>query len=293
MKMTTAGRSRCPAPAPFPTRIHFLYIRTPRTTGAQMAGGVDQEAKNLQGVAMRIAMLDDEPREMESIQRVMAMIGHECHGFADGKSLLRGLRDEVFDLLVLDWRPPDVDGIEVIRKLRECFGNRLPLLLTAAPEDKTGMAAALLAGADDFMVKPLGSAEFQARVQALLRRAYPTRFERELAYGPYHFSPHTSTIRLHGEPVRLKQREYELALLLFRNIGRLLSREHLMQAIWGQELGTGSRSLDTHVSRLRVQLALRPENGVVLASVYGLGYRLEFLPDEVAGLPCAVAGAAD
>ena len=204
-----------------------------------------------------------------------------------------GLRDEVFDLLVLDWRPPDFDGIEVIRKLRESFGNRLPLLLTAAPEDKTRMATALLAGADDFMVKPLGSAELQARVQALLRRAYPTRFERELAYGPYHFSPLTGTIRLHGEPVRLKQREYELALLLFRNIGRLLSREHLMQAIWGQELGSGSRSLDTHVSRLRVRLALRPENGMVLASVYGLGYRLELLPDEVAGLPCALAGAAE
>jgi DNA-binding response OmpR family regulator len=242
---------------------------------------------------MRIAMLDDEPREMESIRRLMALIGHECHGFADGKSLLRGLRDQVFDLLVLDWRPPDVDGISVIRKLRESFGNRLPLLLTAAPEDKTGVAAALLAGADDFMVKPLGSVELQARVQALLRRAYPTRFEKERSYGPYHFSPLTNTICLHGEPVRLKQREYELALLLFRNVGRLLSREHLMQAIWGRELGTRSRSLDTHVSRLRVQLALRPENGVVLASVYGLGYRLEFLPDEIAGLPCAVAGAAE
>jgi DNA-binding response OmpR family regulator len=242
---------------------------------------------------MRIAMLDNEPREIESIQRVMSMIGHECHGFADGKSLLRGLRDQVFDLLVLDSRPPDVDGLEVIRRLRGSFGNRLPLLLTAAPEDKTRMTTALLAGADDFMVKPLGSDELQARVQALLRRAYPTRFERDLTYGPYHFSPLTSTIYLRGEPVRLKQREYELALLLFRNIGRMLSREHLWQAIWGKELDTGSRSLDTHVSRLRVRLALRPENGMVLASVYGLGYRLEFLSDEVAGLPCALAGAAE
>jgi DNA-binding response OmpR family regulator len=242
---------------------------------------------------MRIAMLDNEPREIESIQRVMSMIGHECHGFADGKSLLRGLRDQVFDLLVLDSRPPDVDGLEVIRRLRGSFGNRLPLLLTAVPEDKTQMATALLAGAVDFMVKPLGSDELQARVQALLRRAYPTRFERELTYGPYHFSPLTTTICLNGKPVRLKQREYELALLLFRNIGRMLSREHLWQAIWGKELDTGSRSLDTHVSRLRVRLALRPENGMVLASVYGLGYRLEFLSDEVAGLPCALAGAAE
>jgi len=238
-------------------------------------------------------MLDDEPREIESIQRVMAVIGHECHGFADGKSLLRGLRAQPYDLLVLDWRLPDVEGIEVVRRLRESFGNRLPLLLTADPEDKARMTSALLAGADDFMVKPLGSAELQARVQALLRRAYPSRFERELTFGPYHFSPLSSTIRLNGQPVRLKQREYDLALLLFRNLGRLLSREHLMQAVWGQELEAGSRSLDTHVSRLRTRLELRPENGVVLASVYGLGYRLEFLADEGAGLPYPSAGAAE
>jgi len=242
---------------------------------------------------MRIAMLDDEPRQIQSIQRVMAVIGHECHGFADGKSLLRGLRAQSYDLLVLDWRPPDVEGIEVVRRLRESFGNRLPLLLTAGPKDRARVTHALLAGADDFMVKPLRSAELQARVQALLRRAYPTRFERELAYGPYHFFPLTSTIRLHGEIVRLKQREYDLALYLFRNVGRLLPREHLMQAIWGQELEAGSRSLDTHVSRLRTRLELRPENGVVLASVYGLGYRLEFLPDDGTGLPYPLAGAAD
>ncbi len=133
---------------------------------------------------MRIAMLDDEPREIESIQRVMATSGHECHGYANGKSLLRGLRAQRYDLLMLDWRPPDVEGIEMVRRLRERFGNRLPLLLTAGPEDKARMTSALLAGADDFMVKPLCRAELQARVHALLRRAYPTRFERELVYGP-------------------------------------------------------------------------------------------------------------
>jgi len=242
---------------------------------------------------MRIAMLDDEPREIESIQRVMAISGHECHGYANGKSLLRGLRVQRYDLLVLGWRPPDVAGIAMVRRLRERFGNRLPLLLTAGPEHKARLTTALLAGADDFMVKPLGSAELQARVHALLRRAYPTRFERELVYGPYHFSPHTGTIRLHGEPVRLKQREYDLALLLFRNIGRLLPREYLMLNVWGQELETGSRSLDTHVSRLRTRLDLRPANGMILASVYGLGYRLEYIAGNEAESPYPTAGAAE
>ena len=99
--------------------------------------------------------------------------------------------------------------------------------------------------------------------------------------------------RLHGEPVRLKQREYDLALLLFRNIGRLLPREYLMLTVWGQELETGSRSLDTHVSRLRTRLNLRPANGMILASVYGLGYRLEYIAGDEAESPYPTAGAAE
>lgn len=243
---------------------------------------------------MRIATLGDEPREIELIQRMMVMIGHECHGFSNGKSLLRGLRTQSYDLLLLDWRPPDVEGIEMLRKLRESFGTRLPLLLMADPNDKPQVLTALLASADDFMLKPLGGTELQARVQALLRRAYPTRFEKELVCGPYHFSPLTRTLRLRGEPLRLKQREYDLALYLFRNVGRLLSREHLIQTVWGQELEAHSRSLDTHVSRVRARLDLRPANGLVLASVYGLGYRLEFLiGDERIESPYPLAGAAE
>jgi DNA-binding response OmpR family regulator len=242
---------------------------------------------------MRIAMLDDEPREIESIQRMMAISGHECHGYTNGRSLLRGLRAHRYDLLVLGWRPPDVEGIAMVRRLRERFGTRLPLLLTAGPEHKARLTSALLPGADDFMVKPLGSDELQARVHALLRRAYPTRFERELVYGPYHFSPLTGTIRVHGQPVRLKQREYDLALLLFRNIGRLLPREYLMLTVWGQGLEAGSRSLDTHVSRVRTRLDLRPANGMVLASVYGLGYRLEYIAEHGIESPYPTAGPAE
>ena len=157
------------------------------------------------------------------------------------------------------------------------------------------MTTALLAGADDFMVKPTWAAPSSRRACRPCCAA-PTR---PASRENWPTAPITSprsprTIRLHGEPVRLKQREYELALFLFHNIGRLLSREHLMQAVWGQELEAGSRSLDTHVSRLRARLDLRPENGMVLAAVYGLGYRLEFLsPTTSAELPCALAGAAE
>ena len=242
---------------------------------------------------MRIATLDNEPREIRWIQRMMTTIGHECHAFTNGQSLLRGLRAKSYDLLLLDWRPPDLHGAELVKWLRDRFGNRMPLLLVAAQRDKSELIASLLAGADDFMLRPLGRAELQARVQALLRRAYPTRFDKELVCGPYHFNPIARTLHLRGEPVRLKHREYELALYLFRNLGRLLSREHLIRTVWGQDVGNHSRSLDTHVSRLRARMDLRPDNGVVLASVYGMGYRLEFLGNDWNDSPYPTAGAAE
>jgi len=244
---------------------------------------------------MRIAMLDDEPREIESIQRAMAVIGHECHGFANGKSLLRGLRAQPNDLLVLDRPAPDVEGIEVVRRLRESFGNRLALLLAPGPDDKARMTTTLLAGADNFMVKAPGQRRAPGAHAGSAAPGLPDPLRERTGLRPVSLL----TAHQYDPPARRTgaaeaARVHDLAVLLLRNIGRLLSREHLMQATWGQELGAGSRSLDTHVSRLRARLELRPGNGVVLASVYGLGYRLEFLSaDDGAGLPYPLAGAAE
>jgi DNA-binding response OmpR family regulator len=136
-------------------------------------------------------------------------------------------------------------------------------------------------GADDFMPKPIRVGELSARTRALLRRAYPAQHETEVVFGPYHFFPHSRTLHVDGEPLELKHREYELALFLFQNMGRLLSREHLREAVWGQGPEAPSRSLDTHISRLRTKLDLRPSNGFLLSAIYGLGYRLEAFDGEV------------
>lgn len=224
---------------------------------------------------MRIAALDDESGQLDLIQSTMDGIGHECHGFSDGRSLLRELRQQSYDLLILDWTLPDVQGPAVVRAIREDLNSRLPILFVTNRREEADMVEGLRAGADDFMVKPIRVGELEARVRALLRRAYPALHEPELVFGPYHFYPHSRVLKVNGETAELKHREYELALFLFQNLGRLLSREHLREAVWGLGAENPSRSLDTHISRLRTKLDLRPCNGFLLSAIYGLGYRLE------------------
>ncbi len=220
---------------------------------------------------MRIAALDDEPAQLDLIRHTMESMGHECHGYTEGKALLR----ETFDLLILDWSLPDMSGPGIVKWIRHDLASRIPILFVTNRREESDMVEGLAAGADDFMVKPTRVAELEARVGALLRRAYPRQHESEVSYGPYHFKLSTRVLEVDGQPVELKHREYELALFLFQNMGRLLSREHLREAVWGLGPDAPSRSLDTHISRLRTKLDLRPSNGFLLSAIYGLGYRLE------------------
>ena len=224
---------------------------------------------------MRVAALDDDATQLELIQRTLTSLGHDCHGFTDGRSYLRSLRRESYDLLVLDWQLPDISGLEVLRWARENLSERVPVLFITNRSAEADVIEGLAAGADDFMIKPIRVGELIARVKALLRRAYLQQPPTELAFGRYRFDIIGSQIFVDGHPVVLKQREFDLALFLFQNIGRLLSRKHLLEAVWGIEAEVSSRSLDTHVSRLRTKLGLHPEHGFRLAAIYSVGYRLE------------------
>jgi DNA-binding response OmpR family regulator len=223
---------------------------------------------------MRIAALDDEPCQLELIRSTMKSMGHRCHGFTEGKVLLRALRQQSYDLLILGWALPDVPGLQVVRWIREDLNSRLPILFVSNRCEERDIVEGLSAGADDFMAKPIRVGELQARVGALLRRAYPTHVV-NLRFGPYQFEPGTRTLRVKGQAIELSEREYDLAFFLFQNLGRLLSREHLRGVIWGETNEGASRTLDTHISRLRTKLELAPSNGYLLSAVYRLGYRLE------------------
>lgn len=224
---------------------------------------------------MRIAALDDDPILLDLIKATTEHHGHICHTYQTGAHLLRDIRHETFDLLIVDWHLPDMDGPEVVSAVRQTAGRQLPILFVTRRQEEQDVIEALSCGADDFMAKPLRMGELMARATALLRRAYPLAMAGNLEFGPYRFDPDKRALLFKGTPVELKNREYELALFMFRNTGRLLSRAHLREVVWGETNEAPSRSLDTHVSRLRSKLDLNPSNGYVVSAIYGMGYRLD------------------
>jgi DNA-binding response OmpR family regulator len=196
-----------------------------------------------------------------------------------GKEMLNQLRRELCDMLIIDWQVPDLSGAEVLRCARDNLPSNLPVLFMTGSSGVEDIVAGLDAGANDYMIKPIRRGELAARVQALLRRAYPNQHAmEEIRFGNYVFESRSGRLTMAGTHIQVTQKEFELALLFFRNLGRPLSRAYILEAVWASEVEIPSRTMDTHVSRVRSKLQLRPENGFRLAPVYSYGYRLEQIP---------------
>jgi DNA-binding response OmpR family regulator len=223
---------------------------------------------------MRIAVLNLDRSETELICAVLDAAGHACERHRDGKSLLEQLAGAGFDLLLIDGQAGD--GIALLGRVRAAAA-RLPIMYLAGRSGDDEIVPALEAGADDYIVKPLRRRELALRVRAQLKRAYPQASEtQQQSFGAYAFETPSGRLTLDGKTVEVTQKEFELALLFFRHLDRPLSRAYIQEAIWPGQPDTG-RSVDTHVSRVRSKLGLRPENGFRLAPVYSYGYRLERL----------------
>ena len=228
---------------------------------------------------MRIAVLDNDHSQIDLISQVLSSAGHSCHAFDSGKEMLLQLRRESYDMLIIHWQAFDASGPEVLRWVRERLPANLPVMFITSRSGEDDIVAGLAAGADDYMIKPVRRGELLARVQALLRRAYPSQNTSEqIRFGKYVFEARTTRLTMDGVPVEVTQKEFDLALLFFRNIGRPLSRAYILEAVWARDIEIPSRTMDTHVSRVRSKLHLRPEHGFRLAPVYSYGYRLEQIP---------------
>jgi DNA-binding response OmpR family regulator len=230
---------------------------------------------------MRIAILQRDPVMLQSIEKALIDAGHTCASFDDGLAMSKTLARSTVDLLILDWQGTRLSGVEVLKCMRAVGGDRMPALFASRDTSEESIVRAFVDGADDYVALPIRPAEFRERIAALLRRAYPDRFGMaSFDVGPYHFDTHRQLVTLRGRPVQLSGTQYRLASLFFSNIGRVMSRDHIFAMVWGREFREFTRTIDSHVSRLRLLLEIEPQNEFRLQPVYKSGYRLLHVGQE-------------
>jgi DNA-binding response OmpR family regulator len=224
---------------------------------------------------LRIAILEDDPDQLALLRHWLLPEGHDVHGYLAGRDAMKFAARESFDLFILDWQVPDVSGVDVLAWLRAKVSKKVPVLFTTVRDTEDDIVFALNRGADDYMIKPLRKQELLARVNALLRRAYPDSEEKQLSYPPFTIDLQNGEIRRDGVRVNLTHKEFEVSVVLFRNLGRLLSRGYLQEAVWGRSADIATRTIDTHISQVRKKLDLHASSGYRVVPIYNYGYRLE------------------
>ncbi len=226
---------------------------------------------------MRLALLEDDPDQADLLSLWLTDAGYTVNCNGDAASFLRAVRRDSFDMYLLDWVLPDLSGIEVLVKLRTEMHDYTPVVIATTKDTENHVVRGLECGADDYLVKPVRRAELVARISAIFRRAAGGKSDRdETDATPYTLDAGKKSVSLEGREIALTNREFALAEFLFRNSGKVLSRAHILEAIWGIEnTAVSTRTVDTHVSRLRRKLDLGEKNGWTLSAIYQHGYRME------------------
>ena len=225
---------------------------------------------------MHIGLLEDDPAVSQHVRDLLEHAGHNVQSFMTGSAIRRAMATDTFDLFVLDWWVPEENGMQVLQHIRGIQGLNSPVLFLASRSDEEGIVEAFNAGADDYCVKPVQAQVLLARISALLRRTYPEQdVNTPTSYLGYRFSPAEHRVDFDGQTQTLTHKEFKLALYLFENAERAVSRKRLTLELWGGEGDALSRTLDVHVSAIRKKLALSAISPRVrLQPVYGFGYRL-------------------
>ena len=231
---------------------------------------------------MRILLLEDDPLQLALAAKWLEEGGHAVTGVTRGNDAMKVLGRDTVDLAILDWMIPDLGGDELLRWIRQRH-RRLPVMFATARDEEHEVAGILKLGADDYVVKPLRRLEFLARVDALGRRAGVVVEDaaQPIEVGAYRLDPVSRVASVEGRPVKMTPRMLEVALFMFRRRGELVSRSHLYEQVWGRKERLDTRTVDTHMSRLRQALELDGRHGLRLGSVYQHGYRLEDGPPSL------------
>jgi len=221
---------------------------------------------------VHIGILEDDSAQQELYKLWFNTPPHSCQCYGTAKGFVDVLQKERFDLLLIDWMLPDGSGDVVLKWVREHLGWELPVIFITSRDSEVDVVTALRAGADDYIVKPPKYHELLARIESQARRAKPPSV---LTFGAYEVDQERRGITVDGKAVELTQKEFELACYMLQSPGKLLSRVHLLEKLWGLNANVDTRTVDTHVSRIRRKLEIGPERGWQIIPVYGWGYRIE------------------
>ncbi len=226
-------------------------------------------------MAPEVLVVEDEPDIRRLIVHHLTQEGFRSRTAATGLEALQEVRARPPDLIVLDLMLPELDGLEVCRRLRaDSASAAVPIIMLTAKADEVERVVGLEVGADDYVVKPFSPKELVARVRAVLRRTRPTSGDKVYRTGSITLDPARHQVDLGGVPVVLTPKEFDLLQALIEAAGRVLSREHLLDRVWGYARAgeIESRTVDVHVRRLRAKLGAEQRR---ITTIKGVGYRLE------------------
>jgi two-component system, OmpR family, alkaline phosphatase synthesis response regulator PhoP len=223
--------------------------------------------------ARKILIVEDERDILDLVTHYLEKEGFRVRSATDGPAGLSAARQERPDLIVLDLMLPGMDGLEICRKLRADSSNLVPIIILTAKADETDRVVGLELGADDYLTKPFSPKELVARVKALLRRAERREDDgKPSTYGPLKLDPLRHEVWVGDQEVILTAKEFGLLEQLLRNRGRVLTRDALLNSVWGYDYHGTTRTVDVHIRRLRQKVPLLED---AILSIKSLGYKLQ------------------
>jgi two-component system, OmpR family, response regulator RegX3 len=224
----------------------------------------------------QVAHVEDDPSHRLLVATLLESAGFQVHSFIDADSFRRHIRGSSVDLVLLDWMLPDGSGLELLEWIRSSNQAKLPVILVTGRETDEDVVTGLSAGADDYIVKPPHPAQLLARINSVLRRSgFTAQNANNNEFAPYILREDLREIHLNNKLIPTTDREFDLMQYLFRRRGNIVSRETLLKQVWNLQGLVSSRTVDTHVSRLRKKLELEGQHGWTLSGVFQHGYRLE------------------